>query len=120
MLIVLWILVGLLALLFVATGTTKLVRSRAELASGAMSWAEDFSGPAVKLIGAVEVIGAFGLVLPLLTGIAPVLTPIAAIGLAVVMIGAAVTHARRKESAILQIVVAVLCVAAAALAFALI
>ncbi|WP_426517264.1 DoxX family protein [Diaminobutyricibacter sp. McL0618] len=120
MLIVLWILLAILALFFVAAGATKLVRSRTALASSGMAWADDYSAPMVKLIGAVEVVGAFGLVLPLLTGVAPVLTPIAAIGLAVVMIGAAVTHARRKESAVLQIVVAVLCVAAAILAFALI
>ena len=74
----------------------------------------------MKLIAAIEVVGAFGLVLPMLTGIAPVLTPIAAIGLAIVMVGAAVVHARRKESPVMQIVVAVLCVVAAILAFALI
>jgi hypothetical protein len=74
----------------------------------------------VKLIALAEVIGGFGLVLPLLTGIVPVLTPIAAIALAAIMVGAAVVHARRKESPILQIVVAVLCVVAAVLAFALI
>ena len=120
MLIVLWILLALLALFFVAAGANKLVRSRAALASSGMPWTDDFSAPVVKLIGAVEVVGGFGLVLPLLTGVASVLTPIAALGLAVVMIGAAVTHVRRKESAVMQIVVAVLCVVAAVLAFALI
>jgi uncharacterized membrane protein YphA (DoxX/SURF4 family) len=120
MIIVLWILLGLLALLFLFSGATKLVRSREALASGQMGWADDFSSPSVKLIGAAEVIGAFGLILPLLTGVAPVLTPIAAIGLAVIMVGAAVTHARRKEPAVMQIVVAILCVVAAVLAFALI
>ena len=119
MLIVLWILLALLALFFVAAGATKLVRSRAALASNGMAWTDDFSAPVVKLIAAVEVVGGFGLVLPLLTGVASVLTPIAALGLAVVMIGAAVTHARRKESPVMQIVVAVLCVVAAVLAFAL-
>jgi hypothetical protein len=85
-----------------------------------MGWADDFSAPVVKLIALAEVIGAFGLILPMLTGIAPVLTPIAAIALAVIMVGAAIVHSRRKESPVLQIVVAVLCVVAAGLAFALI
>ena len=120
MLIVLWILLALLALFFVAAGATKLVRSRAALAASGMSWTDDYSAPVVKLIAAIEVVGAFGLVLPMLTGIAPVLTPIAAIGLAIVMVGAAVVHARRKESPVMQIVVAVLCVVVAILAFALI
>ena len=120
MLIALWILLGILALFFVAAGATKLARSRTALASSGMAWTDDFSGPTVKLIALAEVVGGFGLVLPLLTGIAPVLTPIAAIALAVIMIGAAVVHVRRKEAAIMQIVVAVLCIVAAVLAFALI
>ena len=120
MLIALWILLGILALFFVAAGATKLARSRTALASSGMAWTDDFSGPTVKLIALAEVVGGFGLVLPLLTGIAPVLTPIAAIALAVIMIGAAVVHVRRKEPAIMQIVVAVLCIVAAVLAFALI
>ncbi len=120
MIIVLWILLALLALFFVAAGATKLARSRAALASNGMGWVDDFSAPVVKLIALAEVVGGFGLVLPMLTGIAPVLTPIAAIALAVIMVGAAIVHARRKESPVLQIVVAVLCVVAAVLAFALI
>jgi hypothetical protein len=41
--------------------------------------------------------GAIGLVLPALTGIAPILTPLAASGLAVVNVGAMVVHLRRRE-----------------------
>jgi len=51
----------------------------------------------VKFIGVVEFLGALGLVLPRLTGIAPGLTPLAATGLAVTMVLAAITHYRRKE-----------------------
>jgi uncharacterized membrane protein YphA (DoxX/SURF4 family) len=57
------------------------------------------------------------LILPLAVNIAPVLTPIAAIGLAVVMIGAAVTHVRRKESYLTQIVLLLLSVVSAVLGF---
>jgi hypothetical protein len=63
-----------------------------------MAYVEDFSGGAVKAIGAVEILAALGLVLPAVTGIAPVLVPLAALGLVVVMIGAAVVHARRGEN----------------------
>ena len=45
----------------------------------------------------MEILGATGLILPGVTGVAPVLVPIAALGLAVVMIGAAITHIRRGE-----------------------
>ena len=48
-------------------------------------------------IGLAEVLGAVGLVLPMLLGIVPILTPIAAACLAVIMAGAVATHAKRKE-----------------------
>jgi VIT1/CCC1 family predicted Fe2+/Mn2+ transporter len=62
-----------------------------------MPWVEDFSQPAVRLIGAAEVLGAIGVVLPALTGVLPWLTPLAALGLVLLMVGAALTHLRRKE-----------------------
>ena len=51
----------------------------------------------VKLVGAAEVAGALGLILPWLTGIARILTPAAAVGLALLQVGAAVFHGRRAE-----------------------
>lgn len=52
----------------------------------------------MQTIGAVEVLGAIGLVLPPLVGVAPVLVPVAAIGLAVVMLGAVTVHMRHREA----------------------
>jgi hypothetical protein len=43
------------------------------------------------------VLGAIGLALPWLLGIARVLTPFAALGLTALMIGAVGTHLRRKD-----------------------
>ncbi|MFG1815228.1 DoxX family protein [Kribbella sp. NPDC049174] len=94
----LWIIAGLLAALFLAAGATKLTQPRRSLmANPNMKWTEDFSAPAIKLIGAAEVLGALGLILPAVLDIAPILVPLAATGLAVLMLGAAITHARRKE-----------------------
>jgi flagellar biosynthesis component FlhA len=45
----------------------------------------------------VEVLGALGLILPAVTGIAPVLVPLAATGLAIVMVFAAAVHVRRGD-----------------------
>lgn len=94
--IVLWIVQGLLALAFLMAGLMKATQPKEKLAER-MGWVRDFSGGAIKLIGALEVLGAFGLLLPMLTGILPWLTPLAAVGLALTMIGAAFTHLRRKE-----------------------
>jgi uncharacterized membrane protein YphA (DoxX/SURF4 family) len=92
-----WILQGVLGLAFLAAGGMKLAQPRKKLIDSGMSWAEDFTDGPVKVIGALEVLGAVGLVLPTLLGVAPVLTPIAAAALALVMAGAVVTHIRRGE-----------------------
>ena len=55
----------------------------------------DFSVGFVKTLGAVEVLGAVGLLLPALLDI--VLVPLAALGLGLIMIGAATVEFRRKE-----------------------
>ena len=113
MLIAFWIVTGLAALVFLAAGLMKLSRPQEALAASGMAWAGDFSGPSVKLIGLAEAVGALGLVLPALTGIAPILSPIAAVALVIVMIGAVVVHVRRKEAAVPAIVLGVLALAAA-------
>lgn len=93
----LWIVAGVLALAFAAAGTLKLTTARADLQAKGMAWVEDFTDGQVKGIGALEALGAVGLVLPGLTRVAPVLVPVAAVGLALVMAGAVVTHLRRGE-----------------------
>jgi hypothetical protein len=51
----------------------------------------------IRLIGAVELAGALGLILPAATGIATVLSPADATGPAVIMALAISVHARRRE-----------------------
>ena len=96
--IALWIVQGLLAAAYLAAGGLKVVRPREQLvASGNFNWMETTSDAGVKAVGAVEVLGALGLILPWLTGIAPILTPIAAVGLVIVQIGAIRVHLVRAE-----------------------
>jgi len=116
--VVSWILQVVLALAFLAAGGMKLVRPRPALVASGMGYAEDFSDSALKGIGAVEVLGALGLVLPWLLGIAPILTPLAALGLALVMAGAVVVHVRRKEPFVPPLVLGVLSLVVAVLRFA--
>lgn len=93
---VLWVLQGLLALTFAGAGAVKLTQPREKLAATLGDWVNDMPG-LIKPLGAAEVLGAIGLVLPWLTGIAPILTPLAAVGIALTMAGAIVVHARRGE-----------------------
>jgi uncharacterized membrane protein YphA (DoxX/SURF4 family) len=92
----LWVAQVLLAVAFLGAGATKLSQPKEKLAKN-MAWVEDFSQPAVRLIGAVEVLGAIGVVLPALTGILSWMTPLAALGLAATMVGAILTHLRLGE-----------------------
>jgi uncharacterized membrane protein YphA (DoxX/SURF4 family) len=93
---VIWIAQALLAFAFLVAGSLKLTQPRAALHAN-MPFVEDFTDQQVKGIGAVEVLGAIGLILPAALKIAPVLTPIAAVGLMLTMLGAAATHIRRGE-----------------------
>ena len=94
--IALWAVQVLVAAAFLGAGATKLSQPKEKLVKN-MAWVEDFSQQTVRLIGAVEVLGAIGIVVPALTGILPWLTPLAALGLVLTMIGAALTHLRRTE-----------------------
>lgn len=95
----LWILAGVLAALFAGTGLAKLVVPREKLAA-TMAWTKDSTDQQVKLLGAAELAGAVGLVLPAALDIAPVLVPVAAICLALTMVGAVVVHVRHREGAV--------------------
>ncbi len=116
--IVAWILQIVLAVAFLGAGGMKLARPKPALVSAGMGYAEDFTDTNIKLIGAVEVLGAIGLVVPWLTGVAPILTPLAAVGLALVMAGAVVVHVRRKEQFVPPLVLGVLSLVVAVLRFA--
>jgi len=107
----LWIVAGVLALLFLFAGITKLVRPREQLAEQ-MAWVEDFSPGMIRLIGALEALAAVGLVVPPLVGVAPVLAPLAALGLVLLMIGAAIAHGRRKETPMIAVNLVLLALAA--------
>lgn len=93
----LWIVAGLLAVAFLASGAVKLIQPKQKLPAS-WGWVEDFRAGSIKAVGALEVLAAVGLVVPGLLGVAPVLVPLAAVGLVLLMVGAFITHARRGEA----------------------
>ncbi|HEX8631068.1 MAG TPA: DoxX family protein [Catenuloplanes sp.] len=96
--LVAWILSALLAVVFIGAGAAKLFTPREKLVTNPkMAYTNDFTSTQVKAIGAVEVAGGIGVILPWLLDIARILTPLAAVGLAITMIGAMIVHARRGE-----------------------
>ena len=96
--IVLWILQGLLAALFLMVGFMKVSQSKTAILESAgerMAWIEDVSDSNLRLIGILEILAGIGLILPQVTGILSWLTPLAAVGLILTMVGAMTLHARR-------------------------
>ena len=81
----LWIVQGLLALLFLFAGGMKLILPIEEMTRDV-----PMPGPFLRFIGAAEVLGGLGLVLPGLLRIRPGLTALAAAGLVIIMLGATV------------------------------
>ncbi len=79
----LWIVQGLLALLFLWAGGMKLV-----LPLETLTGPIPLPGLFLRFVGVAEVLGALGLILPGLLRIRPGLTPLAAAGLVIIMIGA--------------------------------
>jgi uncharacterized membrane protein YphA (DoxX/SURF4 family) len=92
--IALWIVQVLLALVFLASASMKLL-SFDQYAKMAPALAD--SRGLVTFIGLAEVAGAIGLILPRLTGIFPVLTTWAAVGLATIMVLATGFHLMHGE-----------------------
>ena len=84
----LWIIQGLLAAIFLFAGSTKLILPVEVLVSMGSPNQIVLPGWFLKFIGAAEVLGAIGLILPRLLHIRPRLTPLAAMGLVIIMIGA--------------------------------
>ena len=105
--VALWVAAGVLALAYAAAGLLKITGKREQMLER-MPWVADFTQGQVKGIGVVEVLGALGLILPGVTGIAPVLVPLAATGLAITAVLAAVMHLRRGDGVASVIPVTVL------------
>lgn len=108
--LLLWILAFALAAVFIGAGVAKLVGTRDQQINRT-PYVEDFPQIVIRGIGVLEILGALGLIIPALTGIATVLVPLAAAGLAITMVFAALVHIRRGDGprAALPSIVLALC-----------
>jgi uncharacterized membrane protein YphA (DoxX/SURF4 family) len=95
----LWAAAGLLAVAYLMAGGMKATQPIDKLA-GQMKWPADLPR-LTRFVGWAEVLGAIGLILPLLTGILAWLTPLAALCLVLVQVLAIGFHLRRGEPQIL-------------------
>ena len=103
----LWLAQGLLTLLFVASGLGKLFSPDEQLGE----LFAPLPATLMRLIGAMEALGAPGLILPGLLRLWPALTPLAAAGLLLIMIAASIYTAAvlGAAAAVVLLIAAVLC-----------
>jgi hypothetical protein len=97
--VTLWVGQLLLAVFFAFAGFGHAFAPIDQLAERA-PWVTDAPVALVRFIGLAELLGALGVVLPRLTGIARYLTPLAALGLAAIMVLAIGTHIARGEASV--------------------
>ena len=117
MIVAYWIVAALLAIFYLYAGGKKIVQSKQQLAP-MMGWVDTVPMPAVRAIGVLEVLGAVGLVLPPLFGVAPWLAVAAASGLVAVQVGGIAMHLSRGEARLIGLNVVLLVLAGAAVLLA--
>ncbi|MFB7759130.1 DoxX family protein [Streptomyces xiamenensis] len=108
-----WIVAALLAVFYLYAGGKKIAQSQEQLRP-MMGWVDRVPMPAVRTIGTLEVLGAVGLILPPLTGVAPWLAFASAIGLFLVQVGGIVVHLSRGEARLIGLNIGLLVAAGAA------
>ena len=114
----LWVFQILLTLAFGLFGLQKVALPIPELIAQGMLWIEDFPAWQVRAIGAVEALGAIGLIAPYaFKGLPKRLVALAAGGLALTMVGAVATHVRRGDPALSIVITAALFVMGTAVAW---
>lgn len=105
-----WILKGAIALVFTFTGINKIFLPKAKLLGKGMKGLIDLDEKQIKSAGLLEVLGAFGLILPALLNIYPVLSAISALCLGLTMIVAGWINYKHKLSIIPNIAIFIICI----------
>ncbi len=104
----------LLIFAFMAAGFSKLLTPYTNLKSQPnMEWVNDFTPGFITFISIMEILGAFGLFLPLLVRKYEFLVPLASMLLGVVMVLAAALHISRDEPIYVNMVLLVLTIVVA-------
>ena len=96
--IALWIAQGSLAVIYLMVGSMKTFQPAKVRENPRMTWAHERPDNYIRFVGTTEILGALGLILPLVTGVLPWLTVLAGIGLTLVQLLAIFTeHLPKKE-----------------------
>jgi hypothetical protein len=110
-----WLWIGqiLLALAFLTVGYGHSLGFDQWSIRPGMTWLADVGRGRMRVIAALETLGAIGLLVPAATGILPWFTPVAASCLAILMALAAVFHLRRpgeRQNVVLTVILGAIAV----------
>ncbi len=95
--LILWILQSLLAFVFLHAGLCKTFYRKRDMAFLGQDGVIGLPLWQIRLVGILEILGAYGLVIPLWLNIVPILTPLAAACFSVIMLLAmGVNYGRKK------------------------
>jgi hypothetical protein len=100
--IILWVAQAVLAATIVWAAMMKLFDPIEKL-SAMWPWTGQIPILLVKLTGVIDLLGAFGLILPALLRINPKLTPIAAVCIIILMVCASTFHLMRGEASVIGV-----------------
>lgn len=102
--IALWVAQVLLAGMYGMAGGMKTFQPDGVRKNPQMTWAHDKQDGYIRFVGVSELLGALGLILPILTGILPWLTPLAAVGLSIIQLLAIfMVHLPKKEYQVIPV-----------------
>lgn len=108
---ILWILQGLLSLIFIMPGFGKLFSTKQQHIANGHITPENSVIP-IRILGVLEWLGCIGIIVPWLFGFFPILTPVSAVGFGLVMLGGILMHAQKKEYKMLPMLITILFISA--------
>ena len=103
----LWTLQASLAAVFTASGLAKISQPKDRLIASGQTGVAPFPLPVIRVTAFCELLGAIGILLPRMVGVAAFLTPAAAAGFAIVMVGAIGSRAYLREPRNVALTVAI-------------
>jgi len=103
----LWTLQAVLAAIFTASGLAKISQPKDRLIASGQTGVAPFPLPVIRVTAFCELLGAIGILVPRLVGVAEFLTPAAAGEFAIVMVGAIASHAHLREPRNVALTVAI-------------
>lgn len=105
-----WILKGIIAMIFFYTGFNKILLPKDKLLENGMKGLIDLDDKQITTVGVLEVLGAVGLILPSLLNVYPILSAVSAYCLSLTMVVAASINIKLKLPIFPNIIIFIICI----------